>query len=67
MNTLITKIFDLADNYDLYGSINDDTLLMNTELGNGPEYIAECFTDQDGGESPDAFYHGVIELFEECV
>jgi len=67
MNTLITKIFDLADWYGLYGSINDDSLNVFIERGTAPEYVAECFTDQDGGESSDEFYEGVVELFEEYV
>jgi len=67
MNTLIAKVFDLADWYGLYGSVNDDSLKCSMERGEAPEYIAGCFTDQDGGEAPDEFYTAVLELFEEYL
>jgi hypothetical protein len=61
--TLVAKIFDLADDYGLYGCIVDEELTRSIEMGVAPEYVAERFTDQDGGESSDEFYECLCELF----
>ena len=67
MNRLIENIFNLADDYRVYGDFAEDDLKVFMERGTAPEWVAECFTDQDGGEAPDEFYECLVELFEESV